>query len=77
MPLKNIPSSSLFLADFEIFFFLSANERAVQATSKKVAVKRGLENVKKSLLLTGKSIKKVPYRFKKAHFCTKFRRGMK
>ena len=56
-------------------FFLTANERAVQATSKKVAVKQGLQNVKISLLLTGKSIKRVPYRFRKAHFSKKFRRG--
>ena len=60
----------------EILCFVpTANERVVQATSKKVAVKQGLQNVKTSLLLTGKSIKRVPYKFRKAHYHTKFKRN--
>ena len=66
--------SNQFLSQVICLLSPTANERAVQATSKKVAVKQGLENVKKSLLLTGKSIKKVPYKFRKVHFSSQFRR---
>ena len=65
-----IGSGEKVLMDFipKVFSHSIANERAVQATSKKVAVKNGHKKVKISLLLTGKSIKKVPYKFRKAHF---------
>ena len=46
----------------------SANERCVQATAKKVLVRRGYEKVHAALLQTNKSIASAPYKFKKSHF---------
>ena len=45
-----------------------SNERCVQATAKKVLVRRGYEKVHAALLQTNKSIASVPYKFKKSHF---------
>ena len=45
-----------------------SNERCVQATAKKVLVRRGYEKVHAALLQTNKSIASAPYKFQKSHF---------
>ena len=45
-----------------------ANERCVQATAKKVLVRRGYEKVHAALLQTQKSISSTPYKATKRHF---------
>ena len=47
-----------------------ANERCVQATSKKVLVRKGYKNVHTALLQTQKSISFAPYRASKRHILT-------
>ena len=67
--LNKIATGEKDLTDFipKVMSHSIANERCVQATSKKVLVRKGYKNVHSALLQTQKSISFAPYQASKRH----------
>ena len=67
--LKKIANGEKYLTEFipKVMSHSIANERCVQATSKKVLVRKGYKNVHTALLQTQKSISFAPYKASKQH----------
>ena len=68
--LNKIASGEADLTEFipKVMSHSIANERCVQATSKKVKIRRGYNRVHSALLQTQKSITYAPYTSTKRHF---------
>ena len=68
--MNKIVTGEKHLTDFipKVMSHSIANERCVQATSKKVRVRKGYTNVHTALLRTQKSISTAPYNSTKRHF---------